>query len=108
MLKINNRNIRTRCELYSNLALNIIYTLLVKEKDTEFDDFIILFLKPALSDWYKLESGDAILGNIDVIGYEIASCRSVDFSAITPNDCLSSFSTEFFSTFFLFVICFNI
>ena len=42
-----------------------------KEKNTESDDFIIQFLKPGLSGWYKLESGDAIFNSSDVVGYEM-------------------------------------
>ena len=68
-----------------------------KKEDIEFDDFIIKFLKPALSGWDKLESGDAILSGSDVIGYANASCKSFSFAAITPNAYLSSFL--FFSWF---------
>ena len=56
-----------------------------KEEDTGFYDFITII--SALSDWYKLESGDAILSGSDVTGYENALCKSVGFAAVTPNTC---------------------
>ena len=57
-----------------------------KEEDTGFYDFITII--SALSDWYKLESGDAILSGSDVTGYENALCKSVGFAAVTPKNLL--------------------
>ena len=45
----------------------------------------------ALSDWYKLEPGDAIPSSSDVVEYENASWKLVGFAAITQNSWLSSF-----------------